>query len=83
MILRVEGRGRSDCERGFLVERQLCEKAVGRCLWAPKRARRIGGGPRSASERSEGCQGVHCLLAMIKMQVDQMAEAMQPEAESL
>ncbi|AMR81667.1 DUF1484 family protein [Cupriavidus nantongensis] len=35
------------------------------------------------SERSEGCHGVHCLLAMIKMQVDQMAEALQPEAESL
>ncbi|SPA02279.1 conserved hypothetical protein [Cupriavidus taiwanensis] len=35
------------------------------------------------SERSEGCHGVHCLLAMIKMQVDQMAEALHPEAESL
>lgn len=35
------------------------------------------------SERSEGCHGVHCLLAMIKMQVDQIAEALRPEAEAL
>ncbi|WP_157877187.1 hypothetical protein [Cupriavidus taiwanensis] len=33
--------------------------------------------------RQPGCHGVHCLLAMIKMQVDQIAEALHPEAESL
>ncbi|WP_439685922.1 DUF1484 domain-containing protein [Cupriavidus oxalaticus] len=31
------------------------------------------------SERSEACHGVHCLLAMIKMQLDQMAETLCPE----
>ncbi len=30
------------------------------------------------SERSEACHGVHCLLAMIKMQLDQMAEELCP-----
>lgn len=34
------------------------------------------------SERSEGCHGVHCLLTMIKMELDQVAEALNPEAES-
>ncbi|QEZ43156.1 DUF1484 family protein [Cupriavidus oxalaticus] len=32
------------------------------------------------SERSEACHGVHCLLAMIKMQLDQMAEELCPAA---
>ncbi|MFJ4294006.1 hypothetical protein ACIP1U_30200 [Cupriavidus sp. NPDC089707] len=30
------------------------------------------------SERSEACHGVHCLLAMIKLQLDQMAEELCP-----
>ncbi|MGN5476327.1 hypothetical protein ACTMU2_02920 [Cupriavidus basilensis] len=30
------------------------------------------------SERSEACHGVHCLLAMIKIQLDQMAEELCP-----
>ncbi len=32
------------------------------------------------SERSEACHGVHCLLMMIKMQLDQMAEELCPTA---
>ncbi|MFS8932359.1 DUF1484 family protein [Cupriavidus taiwanensis] len=34
------------------------------------------------SDRSEGCHGVHCLLTMIKMQLDQVAEALSPEVEA-
>ncbi|KAF7962565.1 hypothetical protein AWV80_20345 [Cupriavidus sp. UYMU48A] len=30
------------------------------------------------SEHSEACHGVHCLLTMIKMQLDQMAEELCP-----
>ncbi|QEZ42975.1 DUF1484 family protein [Cupriavidus oxalaticus] len=30
------------------------------------------------SERSEACHGVHCLLAMIKVQLDQMADRLCP-----